>query len=116
MRIGLIGLGHMGRYHARILSESEEVDFVGAVDPLGDRHRSVRSGRVFEKVEELLDEGIEAAIVAVPTIHHREVALKLAAARVHTLIEKPLAESVEAAIEIRDAYAEGWRDRSRWAC
>lgn len=104
MRFGLVGLGQMGRHHARILSDSEDVDFVGAVDPMGDRHRAVHRGRVFEKVEELLDEGIDAAVVAVPTVHHHAVALQLAAAGVHTLIEKPLAESVAAATEIADAF------------
>ncbi len=105
MRFGLIGLGQMGRHHARILSESDEVDFVGAVDPMVDRHRAMRGGMVFEDVNGLLDAGIEAVVVAVPTVHHHEMALHLAAAGIHTLIEKPLAESVEAGLEIRDAYA-----------
>lgn len=105
MRFGLVGLGQMGRHHARILSESTDVEFIGAVDPMGDRHRAMRQGAVFEDVEGLLEQGIDAAVLAVPTIHHRDLALKLAAAGVHTLIEKPLAESVPVAEEIRDAFA-----------
>lgn len=105
MRFGLIGLGQMGRHHARILSDSEAVEFVGAVDPMGDRHSAVRQGGIFETVEDLLSAGIDAAVVAVPTANHYNVALKLAAAGVHTLIEKPLADSVAAASEIRDAFA-----------
>lgn len=104
MRFGLIGLGMMGRHHARILTESDEVDFVGACDPGGDRHDAMRSGEMFAKVEDLLSAGIDAAIVAVPTAHHRDVALQLADHEIHTLIEKPLAESVAAAEEIRDAF------------
>jgi UDP-N-acetylglucosamine 3-dehydrogenase len=94
----------MGRHHARILSESDEIEFVGACDPGGDRHNAVRTGRLFTKVEDLLEAEIDAAILAVPTAHHREVALQLAEHRVHTLIEKPLAENVSAAKEIRDAF------------
>lgn len=106
MRFGLIGLGQMGRHHARILSDSPQVDFVGAVDPGGDRHQAMRTGVVFDEVDELLDAGIEAAVVAVPTAQHHEVALKLAASGIHTLIEKPLADNVPRASEIRAAFDE----------
>ncbi|HJS72096.1 MAG TPA: Gfo/Idh/MocA family oxidoreductase [Acidimicrobiia bacterium] len=106
MRFGLIGLGQMGRHHARILSDSPQVDFVGAVDPGGDRHQAMRTGVVFDEVDELLGSGIEAAVVAVPTAQHHEVALKLAAAGIHTLIEKPLADNVPRASEIRSAFDE----------
>ena len=106
MRFGLIGLGQMGRHHARILTDSPQVDFVGAVDPGGDRHQAMRTGVVFDEVDELLGSGIEAAVVAVPTAQHHEVALKLAAAGIHTLIEKPLADNVPRASEIRSAFDE----------
>lgn len=104
LRIGLIGLGQMGRHHGRILSEDDAVEFVGAVDPAGDRHRVVRRGSIFGDVDELLATGIDAAVVAVPTAHHRDIALTLADAGVHTLIEKPLADSVPAAEEIKSAF------------
>ena len=104
MRFGLVGLGQMGRHHARILSESEEVEFVGAVDPIGDRHRAMRRGEIFSDVEQLLDAGVDAAIVAVPTAQHHDIALKLADHGVYTLIEKPLADTVEAAEEIRQVF------------
>jgi UDP-N-acetylglucosamine 3-dehydrogenase len=104
MRFGLVGLGQMGRHHARILSESNDIVFVGAVDPMGDRHRAMRRGDVFDTVDELLDTGIDAAVVAVPTANHYDVAIRLAKEGIHTLIEKPLADSVGAAIEIRDAF------------
>lgn len=105
MRFGLVGLGQMGRHHARILSETDEVQFIGAVDPMGDRHDAMRRGTVFDDVTQLLDAGIDAAVIAVPTAQHRDVAMRMADAGVHTLIEKPLAESVPAAREIRDAFS-----------
>lgn len=101
IRFGLIGLGQMGRHHARVMIQSGEVYFTGAVDPEGDRHRVVGTGEVFEAVDQLLSAGVDAAVVAVPTAHHREVAFQLASAGVHTLVEKPLADTVAAAEEIR---------------
>jgi predicted dehydrogenase len=104
MRFGLIGLGQMGRHHARILSDSEEIDFVGAVDPFGDRHRAMRRGELFTEVDQLLDAGVDAVVVAVPTAQHHDIAVTLAEAGVHTLIEKPLADTVEAAREITRSF------------
>jgi UDP-N-acetylglucosamine 3-dehydrogenase len=104
MRFGLVGLGQMGRHHARILSTSPEVEFVGAVDPMGDRHNAMRSGSVFDTIDELLAEGIDSAILAVPTAHHFDVAIQLAGEGIHTLIEKPLADSVTAAEQIYEAF------------
>jgi UDP-N-acetylglucosamine 3-dehydrogenase len=52
----------------------------------------------------LIEAGIDAAIVAVPTIRHKDLALRLADRGVHTLIEKPLAESVSSARKIRDQF------------
>lgn len=101
MRFGLVGLGQMGRHHARILAASEEVEFVGSVDPLGDQHRVTKGAKLFESVDALLDAGVEACVVAVPTTHHHKVALRLADAGVNTLVEKPLADTVESAEEIR---------------
>ena len=106
MRFGLVGLGMMGRHHARILTESEDVDFVGAFDPIGDRHSAMRRGTLFSDLDSLFEEGIDAAIVAVPTAQHRDVALRMADLDIHTLIEKPLAESVPHAIEIQNGFAE----------
>jgi predicted dehydrogenase len=94
----------MGRHHARILSESDDVEFVGAVDPGGDRHLAMRRGQMFDDLEELLSAGLDAAVVAVPTAQHRDIALQMAESRVASLIEKPLADTVPTAIEIQKAF------------
>lgn len=105
LRMGLIGLGMMGRNHARILQRLRGVDFLGAVDPAGDPHGALYCSRLFGTVEELLAEGVDAVTVSVPTMHHEAIALQLAGAGVHTLIEKPIAPTSEAACRIRDAFA-----------
>ena len=58
LRGAVIGLGMIGRHHARLLQSSDRVEFAGAVDPGGDRYRSVHESRlVFETVAELLCPG-----------------------------------------------------------
>ena len=99
-----MGLGMMGRHHARILADSPDVDFVGAYDPIGDRHGAMRRGSLFTDLEALLDQGLDAAIVAVPTAEHRDMALRMADLSIHTLIEKPLADSVSHAVEIQGGF------------
>ena len=103
LRAGLIGLGAMGRNHARILSGLDGVQLVGVVEPAGDPYGAVRAP-VVATVQELIDLGLDYAVVACPTALHEEVGLALAAAGVHALIEKPLAQSVEAAHRLVDAF------------
>ena len=108
LRGAVIGLGMIGRHHARLLQSSERVTFAGAVDPGGDRYRAVHDrALVLESVEELLARGrLDFAVVAVPTDLHLPVVEQLAAAGISMLIEKPLAASSEQArriVEICDA-------------
>jgi predicted dehydrogenase len=105
LRAGLIGLGVMGRNHARVLAGLDAVELVGIVEPAGGS-REVTHGRpVFTTVDELIDAGIDYAVVACPTGLHEEVGLQLAEAGVGALIEKPLADSVPAAQRLVDAFA-----------
>jgi UDP-N-acetylglucosamine 3-dehydrogenase len=106
-RGAVIGLGMIGRHHARLLQSSERVRFAGAVDPGGDRYRAVHDpDSVFASVAELLAAGsVDFAIVAVPTELHLPVAESLADAGVAMLIEKPLAASGEAARQIVELCA-----------
>jgi predicted dehydrogenase len=106
LRAGLIGLGMMGRHHARVLGSLEGVDLVAVADPAGDPH-GVAGGRdVLRSVEDLIGVGVDYCVVVVPTAFHEEVTVALAAAGVHTLIEKPLASDVASAQRIVDAVRE----------
>ena len=102
LRGAIVGLGMMGRHHARLLQATPSIAFAGAVDPGGDRHGAVRDpDAVYGSIHELLEHGKpDFAIVAVPTDEHLGVARTLAAAGVHMLIEKPLAGTVAEAKEI----------------
>lgn len=106
LRAGLLGLGMMGRNHARVLASLDGVDLVGIADPTGGVVGAAPHGvPVVSTVEELLALGIDYAMVSTPTRYHRDTALALAAAGVHALIEKPLTTDLESAHEIAAAVA-----------
>ncbi|GAA1051950.1 MULTISPECIES: Gfo/Idh/MocA family protein [Dietzia] len=105
LRAGLIGLGMMGRHHARVLGSLEGVDLVAAVDPGGDKHNAMGPNLVVPSIQQLLKRNLDYCVVAVPTAFHEESALELAEAGVHTLVEKPLAHDAEAAQRIVDAFS-----------
>ena len=104
LRVGLVGAGMMGRNHARVLSSIDGLELVGVADPAGDKHGVAGSAQVVETVSELIDLGLDMAVVAVPTVHHLSAGLELAAAGVHTLIEKPLATNADEAAKLADAF------------
>lgn len=106
LRCGLIGIGMMGRNHARVLRELANVDLVVIADQDGDQHNVAQGVPVVRTAEEALTFNLDCAIVAVPTKFHEEVAIQCARAGVATLIEKPLADSVEAAKRIKEAFEE----------
>lgn len=104
LRAGLIGLGVMGRNHARVLSGLDGVDLVGIVDPAGRPEASPHGVPLMASLQKLLDAGIDYAVVACPTALHEEIGLALAEGGVGALIEKPLADSVEAAERLVTAF------------
>src|SRR5205823_4998494 len=103
----LLGLGMIGRHHARLLQSMPGVRFAGAVDPGGDRFGAVRDPeRVHATLDKLLAAGVpDFAIVAVPTDEHLGAVRRLAGAGVHVLVEKPLAATGDEARAIIDAVA-----------
>jgi predicted dehydrogenase len=104
LRAGLIGLGAMGRHHARVLHEIGGVDLVAVADAVGDPYGVAGSLPVLPDIEALIAARIDMAVVATPTQYHEEIALKLAEAGIHTMVEKPLAQSVEAGRRMAEAF------------
>jgi UDP-N-acetylglucosamine 3-dehydrogenase len=103
VRVGVVGVGSMGQNHARVYSEI--ADLVGVVDAsasVGNAVASRTGSQYFSTAKELVDAGVEAASVAVPTNLHVKVALELIDAGVHVLVEKPLAPTVAEARTIVD--------------
>ncbi|WP_194422092.1 Gfo/Idh/MocA family protein [Microbacterium abyssi] len=104
LRAGLLGVGMMGRHHARVLRELDGVDLVAIADPGGDPHGVAGELQVLPDIDALIAAEIDVAVVAVPTRFHEEAALKLASAGVHTLVEKPIAHSLDAGQRMVDAF------------
>ncbi len=103
LRVGVIGAGAMGRNHARILSQLDRAELVAVVDDSPSVREAAASQLncpTYATVEEAIEAGLDAAAVAVPTVTHHEVALKLIDAGVHLLIEKPIASTTAEAREI----------------
>lgn len=104
LRAGLLGLGMMGRNHARILHDLEGVELVAVADPGGDPHRVAGGLEVRSDVHALIAEGIDIAVVATPTRFHAEAAFALADAGVHCLVEKPIADDTETGRLVAEAF------------
>ena len=99
IRVGVVGIGAMGRHHVRVLSELAEVDLVGLsdIDPKVEdiaRHYGVD---FFREREQLLLKKPDLVVVAVPTPVHYEVGMDVLNAGCHLFMEKPITDSVESA-------------------
>jgi predicted dehydrogenase len=104
-RVGVVGVGRMGRHHATKYSGFDHAHLVGVVDEIEDRRlgEAERLGcEAFATETELLNAGVDAVSIAVPTTHHLKAARPFLEAGVACLIEKPLANSPDEAREIAD--------------
>jgi len=105
LRAGVLGLGVMGRYHSRVLSTLDGVEFVGVYDPADSVGPTIEGRPVVKDLEQFLDLGFDYCVVAAPTVYHLDIGTQLAERGIHALIEKPVASTTEAAIALRDLFA-----------
>lgn len=105
LRAAVVGLGAMGCRHARVLRQLDGVRLVAAVDPAGDRFNAVPDIPVLPDLDQLVKTGIDYAILASPTRLHEQLGLALAAAKIPTLIEKPLAPDLAGTRRLAEAFA-----------
>src|SRR5262245_56992041 len=96
LRVGVIGVGHLGRHHARILSAMPGVSLVAVVDTNRARADEIATAHRARAAYDALDlvGEVDAVTVAVPTETHRDVALPFLEAGVPALVEKPLARTI----------------------
>ncbi|HEV8540687.1 MAG TPA: Gfo/Idh/MocA family oxidoreductase [Nitrospiraceae bacterium] len=102
LRVGVIGVGHLGQHHARLYAALPDAVLSGVTDSnperarqVGDRHRVP----VFADRADLLSR-VDAVSVAVPTSAHHEVVRACLEAGVHVLVEKPIAVTLAEAREL----------------
>ncbi|MFQ5693183.1 MAG: Gfo/Idh/MocA family protein [Nitrospinota bacterium] len=104
VRAGVVGVGHMGRYHVGVYHELPQVDLVAVADLDSDKAAAMAAQyhtRPLSDYREMLGE-VDVVSVAVPTALHYAVARDCLEAGAHVLVEKPVASSVEQAEELFD--------------
>lgn len=108
LRVGVVGVGHIGSNHARIYSElATAADFTAVYDVDLARANSIAkkfratAAKSLEEFAELVD----AASIATPTNTHHEIAIKLLRRSKHLLVEKPIAENPQHATELAELAA-----------
>lgn len=95
MKAVVIGVGHLGRHHARILASMPDVELAGVVDINAERAAAIAReyGAVAVADARSID-GLELAVIATPTEDHASLAQPLIEAGVHTLVEKPVTQTL----------------------
>lgn len=113
LRVGVIGVGSMGKNHARIYSEMRETELVGIADPTASDLQGLAEKydtNGYKDYNDLLSEGLDAVSIAVPTTLHKSVACAVLSKKVSVLLEKPIADTVANANQIiKAAEANGCR-------
>ena len=109
IRAAVVGVGHLGRHHARILSGLDGVELVGVVDVHQERAEEIAAMHHCRVIPDAanLPGLVDAVVVATPTRSHESVAAPLLRAGLGVLVEKPLARSLEEADRILAAAAQG---------
>jgi len=104
VKVGVAGVGHMGKEHARIYSELQEVELVGVHDSNPDTARKIAAKcktRAFGSLEEMVD-AVDAASIVTPTSTHLAIAEPFLKRGKHVLVEKPIAMDTEEARKLVD--------------
>jgi predicted dehydrogenase len=99
LRLAVVGVGHLGKEHARILAGMPEVELVGVADVNPDQAQAVANRyntRAFNDYWPLLNL-VDAAVIVVPTLHHHAIAAEFLRRSIHLLVEKPLTANLEQA-------------------
>jgi predicted dehydrogenase len=102
LRVGVIGVGHLGRHHARILSSLPDATLVAAVDLEKERAQAAVAGTTAEALTDYraLFDRVDAVTIAVPTVDHLRVASAFLERGIHVLVEKPMTTSLAEADEM----------------
>jgi predicted dehydrogenase len=104
VRVGVVGVGYLGRFHAEKYANHPEVELVGVVDidpAKASQIAKTTNTRAFLKLEELLGR-VDAVSIVVPTALHHRAAKQFLDQGTHVLLEKPITASLEQADELID--------------
>ena len=104
-KVAVIGAGHLGRIHARLLKEIRGAKLVAVADPSPAAHKLIvkeHNVPIVSDYSKLLEEDIDAVIIATPTVTHFDIAKQFLEQSIHCLIEKPMTACPHQARELVD--------------
>ncbi|RUA09204.1 MAG: gfo/Idh/MocA family oxidoreductase [Flavobacteriia bacterium] len=108
IKAGVLGAGHLGKIHLKLLNQSSEYELVGFYDPDLDNAKKVSEEfgyRYFDTLEALIDQ-VEMVDIVTPTLNHYSCAKKAIEKGRHIFVEKPITKTVEEANELLDLIKE----------
>ena len=103
LKAGVLGAGHLGKIHLKLLQQSEKYDLVGFYDPSKENAQKVSNEfgyRAFNSIEELI-EAVDVVDIVTPTLSHFDCAKQAIEKGCHIFIEKPITKTVVEAEAIR---------------
>ena len=107
LKAGVLGAGHLGKIHLRLLNQSEKYELVGFYDPDETNAKKVEAEygyKYFNSIETLID-AVDMVDIVTPTLSHYDCAKQAIAKGKHIFLEKPITNTVEEAEEIRTLLA-----------
>ncbi|UGS24604.1 Gfo/Idh/MocA family protein [Flavobacterium channae] len=102
LKVGVLGAGHLGKIHLRLLNQSEKYELVGFYDAFNENANKVAAEfgyKKFDSIAELIA-AVDVVDIVTPTMQHFECAKQVIEAGKHIFIEKPISNTVEEAEEI----------------
>lgn len=103
LKVGVLGAGHLGKIHLKLLDQSSKYDLIGFYDPdiaNGQRVEKEFDYKYFEQLDELID-SVDVVDIVTPTLSHYNCAIKAISRGKHIFIEKPITNTLEEAEHIR---------------
>ena len=108
LKVGILGAGHLGKIHLRLLNKSQKYDLVGFYDADEENAKKVEAEfgyKFFNSIESLID-AVDVVDIVTPTLSHYECAKQAISKGKHIFIEKPITNTVEEAEHIRELLSE----------
>lgn len=111
VRLGVVGVGHMGRFHAQKASSLAGAELIGVVDLDAGRREAVAKEHGVASAASLaeLADRLDAVVVAVPTVEHARVVAEALSLGLDVLVEKPIAATLEEAEKLLNGAREAGR-------
>jgi predicted dehydrogenase len=108
LKAGVLGAGHLGKIHLRLLQQSEHFELIGFYDPSKENATAVSKEfgyKAFDTIDQLLRE-VDVVDIVTPTLSHFDCAQQAIASGKHVFIEKPITKTFEEASALRDMAKE----------